>query len=901
MAQDTLIGSAAGIDPEDLRDWYESLDDILFRYGSAEAATLLAKLEAYARQRGIEPHFSSITDYINTIPPEDQPEYPGDRAIERRIQSIIRWNAAAMVLRANKNDTGVGGHISTYASSATLYEVGYNHFFRGRGEDGVGDMVYFQGHAAPGMYARAFVEGRLDESHLEKFRREIPRGTGLSSYPHPWLMPDFWQFPTVSMGLGPITSIYHARFLRYLQNRGIKDTSASTVWAYLGDGEMDEPESLGAVTLPVRENLDNLIWVVNCNLQRLDGPVRGNGKIVQELEGVFRGAGWNVIKCLWGSGWDALLARDHDGKLVRRLNEVLDGEMQKYVVEGGAYTREHFFGADPDLAELIAEMSDDDIYKLRRGGHDAEKVYAAYARAKSLKNGRPTVILVQTVKGWGLGKAGEGLNVAHNTKKMTDEQLRAFRDRFEVPVEDKDLVKAPFYRFEPGTPEYDYLHGRRKTLAGFVPSRVPDDERLAVPPLESFKKFLEGTGPEKTASTTFVLGMLLAQLLRDKNVGERVVPIIPDEARTFGMESLFKQVGIYSPKGQLYEPVDRSQVMYYREAKDGQLLEEGINEAGAMASFVAAGTAYANVGLNMIPFYIYYSMFGFQRVGDLVWLAGDSRTKGFLCGGTSGRTTLNGEGLQHEDGHSQVMATTVPNLVAYDPAYGYELTVIVQDGLRRMYAEGEEVFYYLSVYNEAYYLPPMPADPDGKIREGIVKGMYLFKSTLESGSKTSVRPQLFGSGTILNEVVRAQKILEEKYGIGSDVWSVTSYNELARNARAADRWNRLHPAEPPRKGFIETVLDGRKGPFISSSDNIRAWADQVRQWVPGRYVVLATDGFGRSATRGELRRHFEIDAECVAFTTLRALADDGHYDATKLPEDLKALGINPDKVDPLGA
>jgi len=901
MAQDTLIGSAAGIDPEDLRDWFDSLDDILFRYGSAEAATLLAKLEGYARQRGIEPHFSSVTDYINSIPPEDQPEYPGDRSIERRIQSIIRWNAAAMVLRANKGDTGVGGHISTYASSATIYEVGYNHFFRGRGADGVGDMVYFQGHAAPGMYARAFVEGRLDESHLEKFRREIPRGTGLSSYPHPWLMPDFWQFPTVSMGLGPITSIYHARFLRYLQHRGIKDTSASTVWAYLGDGEMDEPESLGAITLPVRENLDNLIWVVNCNLQRLDGPVRGNGKIVQELEGIFRGAGWNVVKCLWGSGWDALLAKDHDGKLVKRLNEVLDGEMQKYVVEGGSYVREHFFGADPELAEMVADLSDEEIQKLRRGGHDAEKVYAAYARAKSLKNGRPTVILVQTVKGWGLGKAGEGLNVAHNTKKMTDEQLRAFRDRFEAPIKDEDLVKAPFYRPEPGTDEYEYLHAKRKALGGFLPSRVPDTERLTVPPLESFKKFLEGTGPDKTASTTFVLGMLLAQLLRDKNIGERIVPIIPDEARTFGMESLFKQVGIYSPKGQLYEPVDRSQVMYYREATDGQLLEEGINEAGAMSSFVAAGTAYANVGLHMIPFYIYYSMFGFQRVGDLIWLAGDSRAKGFLCGGTSGRTTLNGEGLQHEDGHSQVMAGTVPNLVAYDPAFGYELTVIVQDGLRRMYGEGEEVFYYLSVYNEAYHLPAMPADPDGKVREGIVKGMYLFKSTQGSNPDAAARPQLFGSGTILNEVLRAQQILEEKYGIGSDVWSVTSYNELAREARATDRWNRLHPADAPRKSFIESTLDGRTGPFVSSSDNIRVWADQVREWVPGRYTVLATDGFGRSATRKELRRHFEIDAECVVYATLEALADEGQFDAAKLPAELKALGIDPEKVDPMGA
>ncbi|HEX6983937.1 MAG TPA: pyruvate dehydrogenase (acetyl-transferring), homodimeric type [Planctomycetaceae bacterium] len=899
MAQDTLIGSASGIDPEEIRDWYESLEDILYRYGSKEAGALLKQLESYARRRGVDVPFEATTDYVNTIPPEDQPEYPGDLALERRIKSIIRWNAAAMVVRANKGDTGVGGHISTYASSATLYEVGYNHFFRGRGADGLGDMVYFQGHAAPGMYARAFVEGRLDEGHLEKFRREIPRGAGLSSYPHPWLMPDFWQFPTVSMGLGPITSLYHARFLRYLQNRGLKDTSGSTVWCFLGDGEMDEPESLGAITLPVRENLDNVIWVVNCNLQRLDGPVRGNGKIVQELEGVFRGAGWNVIKVLWGTGWDPLFARDREGKLVRRMNEVIDGELQKYVVEGGAYVREHFFGTDPDLLDLVADMSDEEISKLRRGGHDAEKVYAAYSKAKRLKNGRPTVILAQTIKGWGLGAAGEGQNVAHNTKKMTEDQLRAFRDRFEIPVKDEDLAKAPFYRPEPGSPEYEYIHAHREKLGGFVPSRVPTDERLTVPPLETFKRFLEGTGPDKTASTTFVLGQLISKLLKDKNLGERVVPIIPDEARTFGMESLFAQVGIYAPHGQLYEPVDRKVALYYREAQDGQLLEEGINEAGAMSSFVAAGTAYSNVGLHMIPFYIYYSMFGFQRVGDLIWLAGDSRTRGFLCGGTSGRTTLNGEGLQHEDGHSQVIASTVPNLVAYDPAYGYELTVIVQDGLRRMYAENEDVFYYLSVYNEAYYLPPMPEDPDGKVREGILKGLYLFKSSPES--KAKVRPQLFGSGTILNEVVRAQQILEEKYGIGSDVWSATSYNELARDARATARWNRLHPNEAPKRSHLETALAGRTGPFVSSSDNIRAWADQVREWIPGRYIVLGTDGFGRSATRGELRRHFEVDAESVVYATLRALADEGHYDAKKLPDDLKALGLDPDKVDPMGA
>ncbi len=904
MAQDILLDAAAGLDPDELQDWYESLDDILHRYGADEAAALLRTLEAYARKRGVSLPFEATTPYVNSIALEDQPAYPGDLEMERRIKSIVRWNAAAMVLRANKGDTGVGGHISTYASSATLYEVGYNHFFRGRGHKdgengGIGDMIYFQGHAAPGMYARAYVEGRLDDSQLEKFRRELPRGTGLSSYPHPWLMPDFWQFPTVSMGLGPITSLYHARFLRYLEARGLADTSHSTVWAFLGDGEMDEPECLGAVTLPVREGLDNVVWVINCNLQRLDGPVRGNGKIVQELEGVFRGAGWNVIKCLWGSGWDELLARDHDGKLVKRMGEIVDGELQKYVVEGGAYIREHFFGVDPDLADMVADWPDERIAKLRRGGHDPEKVYAAYAEATK-RNGRPSVILVQTVKGWGLGDAGEGRNVAHNTKKMTEEQLRLFRDRFDVPVKDEELIHAPFYRPEPGTPEYEYIHKHRAALGGPVPSRVPTEERLVVPALETFKKFLEGTGEGRTASTTFVLGLLLSKLLKDKNLGERIVPIIPDEARTFGFESLFAQVGIYSPKGQLYEPVDRGVALYYRETIDGQLLEEGINEAGAMASFVAAATAYANVGLHMIPFYVYYSMFGFQRVGDTIWLAADSRSKGFLCGGTSGRTSLNGEGLQHQDGHSQVMAGTVPNLVAYDPAFGYELTVIVQDGLRRMYAEGENVFYYLSVYNDAYYMPPMPPDAD-RVREGIVKGMYLYKSTLEQGSKSAARPQLFGSGPILNDVIRAQQILEEFYGIGCDVWSVASYNELAREARATSRRNLLHPGETPLRSYVETVLADREGPFVAASDNIRAWPDQIRQWVPGRYVALGTDGFGRSETRQELRRHFEVDAESVVFAALRSLADAGRYDAARLPEDLKKLGLDPDKVDPMGA
>ena len=900
MAQDTVIGTTEGIDPEELRDWFESLEDILYRYGSTEAGTLLKNLETYARRRGVHSPFDATTEYINTIPPEDQPEYPGDLALERRIKSLVRWNAAAMVVRGNKNDTGIGGHTSTYASSATLYEVGYNHFFRGRTKDQLGDMVYFQGHASPGMYARAFVEGRLDEDHLINFRREIPRDTGLSSYPHPWLMPDFWQFPTVSMGLGPITSLYHARFLRYLENRGLLDTSNSTVWAFLGDGEMDEPESLGAITLPVREKLDNVIWVVNCNLQRLDGPVRGNGKIVQELEGVFRGAGWNVIKCLWGTGWDDLFAKDPDGKLIQRMGEVVDGEMQKYIVEGGAYVREHFFGVDPDLLDLVSHLSDDEIAKLRRGGHDSEKVYAAYARAKSLKNGHPTVILAHTVKGWGLGTAGEGQNVAHNTKKMTADQWRDFRDRFEISAADvEDLSEIPFVRFDPGSPEQKYIEEHREKLGGVVPARIPSEERLEIPSLDAFKKILEGTGPDKAASTTFVLGVILTQLLRDKKLGPRIVPIIPDEARTFGMESLFKQVGIYSPHGQLYEPVDRAQLMYYREATDGQLLEEGISEAGAMSSFVAAGTAYSNLNLPMLPFFIYYSMFGFQRVGDLIWLAADSRAKGFLCGGTSGRTTLNGEGLQHGDGHSQVMASTVPTLISYDPAFGYEVAVIVQDGMRRMYGEGEEIFYYISVYNEAYYLPGMPDDPDGKVREGILRGLYRFKAGEDNGTKH--RPQLFGSGPILNQSLRAQEILLEQFGIASDVWSATSYTELARDARAASRKDRFHAGETPRASHLTSTLKGIDGPIIAASDNIRAWADQIREWVPGRYVVLGTDGFGRSATRPELRRHFEIDAENIAFAALRALAEDGHYDAKRLGEAIQKLGLDPEQVDPATA
>jgi pyruvate dehydrogenase E1 component len=896
----TTEGVVQGIDRDELEEWYESLESVLHRYGPERTQQLLVQLRERAYLRGVMMPFSATTPYINTIPVEDQPRYPGNLEIERRIKSIIRWNAMAMVVRANKKFDGLGGHISTYASSATLYEVAQNHFFHGRTDDHPGDMVYFQGHASPGMYARAFVEGRLDESHLDHFRRETVRGQGLSSYPHPWLMENFWQFPTVSMGLGPICSIYHARFLRYLQHRGIMDTSKSHVWSFVGDGEVDEPETLGALTLASREHLDNLIWVINCNLQRLDGPVRGNGKIIQELEGAFRGAGWNCIKVVWGGDWDPLLARDYNGKLVKRMGEIVDGQYQKYGVSNGAHIREHFFD-DPELQEIVDHLSDEKLEKLRRGGHDPEKVYAAF-KAATEYTGAPTVILAKTIKGYGLGEAGEGRNVAHNTKKMNLEELEDFRTRFNIPIDLDQVDEMPFYRPPEDSEEHAYLHSRREQLGGFVPERKPTDERLNVPPLDdkAFARQLRGT-EEGTASTTMAYGNVLMGLMRNKTIGKRIVPIIPDEARTFGMEAFFSTFGIYSSKGQLYEPVDRTDaagkenLLYYKEAKDGQVLEEGINEAGAMSSFIAAGTSYANLGTTMIPFYVYYSMFGFQRVGDLIWCAADSRAKGFLVGGTSGRTTLNGEGLQHEDGHSQLVATTVPNIVAYDPAWAYELAVIIQDGLRRMYADGENIFYYLSVYNEELSMPPLP-EQEG-ITEGILRGMYRASST-DSGEGQPKRPQLFGSGTILPQVLKAQQMLKDNYGIGTDVWSVTSYSQLCRDAMATTRWNRLHPDGDARLSYLESVLDGVEGPFIAASDNVRLVPDQIRQWIPGHYTILGTDGFGRSDTRQTLRRHFEIDPQCTTYATLHALAEEGHFDRGRLPGVLEELGINPDKIDP---
>lgn len=897
MTEQVTDGSVLGIDPTELEEWYASLEDVIHRYGPEKVTQLLVNLRERAYIRGVMIPFTATTPYINTIPVADQPAYPGDLEIERRIKSIIRWNALAMVHRANSSpEGGTGGHISTFASSASLYEVGQNHFFHARTEDHTGDMVYFQGHASPGMYARAFVEGRLDESHLEHFRRELPRGQGLCSYPHPWLMPNFWQFPTVSMGLGPITAIYHARFLKYLQNRGLLDTAKSRVYCFVGDGEVDEPETLGALTLASRENLDNLCFIVNCNLQRLDGPVRGNSKIIQELEGAFRGAGWNAIKVIWGGDWDPILARDADGKLVKRMGEIIDGQYQKYSVEGGDYIRDHFFGVDDDLLNMVDHISDEQLCKMKRGGHDPEKVYAAFKAAQE-HSGAPTVILAKTIKGYGLGEAGEGRNNTHNEKKLNEEELINFRSRFGIPLNDEEVKSAPFYRFPEDSPEHKYLQERRTDLGGYLPARKPSEESLPVPDWTPYEKFLKRSAGN-TFSTTFAFGQLLSNLLKVKEFGERIVPIIPDEARTFGMEGLFKQVGIYACKGQLYEPVDRSQAMYYREAKDGQLLEEGINEAGAISSFIAAGTAYSNLGFPMVPFYVYYSMFGFQRVGDQIWLAGDARVKGFLVGGTSGRTTLNGEGLQHQDGHSQLVASTVSNLVSYDPAYAYELAVIIQDGLKRMYVDNEEVLYYLSVYNGNYEHPEMPNE---ECREGIIKGMYKLSSNEVEKAAVEVRPQLFGSGPILQSALEAQKILAEKYNVATDVWSVTSYNELAREARSVQRWNRLHPEQAPKKSYLEQQFEGVSGPFIATSDNVRTVSEQIKDWLPGRYIPLGTDGFGRSETHEALRRHFEIDAECTTYFTLLSLVEEGLLEKSILPQALKDLGIDPDKVDPATA
>jgi pyruvate dehydrogenase E1 component len=889
--------------PDETAEWLESLDDFIRRHGTDRASHLLAAIENDAHRRGVPLPFQANTPYTNTIPRDRQPRYPGSREIERRLRSIIRWNAMAMVVQANLEDSGIGGHISTYASAATLYEVGFNHFFRGKDHPGGGDFVYFQGHASPGVYARAFLEGRLTEEQLRRFRREIPspssshngrpRGVGLSSYPHPWLMPDFWEFPTVSMGLSPLMAIYQARFNRYLQDRGLKDTSQQRVWCFVGDGETDEPETLGSITLASREKLDNLCFVINCNLQRLDGPVRGSGKIIQELEAAFRGAGWNVIKVIWGSDWDPLLAADDKGLLVQRMNEVVDGQFQKYVVESGAYIREHFFGSSPELKRMVDHLSDEQIRKLNRGGHDPEKVYAAYHAAVAHK-GSPTVILAKTIKGYGLGEAGEGRNVTHQQKELNKAELRAFRSRFGVPIGDEQVEKAPFYLPAEDGQELQYLRERRQQLGGFLPARTEKAAPLDVPTLDSLGEFLRGSGQREVA-TIMAFVRLLSRLIRDEKLGKLVVPIIPDEARTFGMDVLFRQCGIYSHHGQLYEPVDMETLLYYREAYDGQLLEEGITEAGAMASFLAAGTSYANHGLSLIPFFSFYSMFGFQRIGDLIWAAADSRCRGFLMGGIAGRTTLAGEGLQHQDGHSHLLAATVPNLLAYDPAYAYELAIIIQDGMRRMLQEQQSIFYYVTMYNETYLQPPMPAG----VAEGILKGLYLLRTIQSNGKDKKARPQLLGSGPILREVLQAQQILADDFGVGTDVWSVTSYKELRSDALAAERWNMLHPQQKPRGSHLQECLGQAEGPVVAASDYLRLVPEQIARWLPGRYSVLGTDGFGRSDTRQALRRHFEVDAGHIAFATLSTLYKLGRIELTALKKAIKDLDIDPDQADPI--
>jgi pyruvate dehydrogenase E1 component len=893
VAQAETAATPADPDPLETAEWLDSLRSVLESHGPERVAFLLGELSEAAHRAGVELPFTATTPYINTISEERQPPYPGNREIERRIKSIIRWNAMAMVSRANKIDSSTGGHISTFASAATLYEVAFNHFFRGKGDDYTGDQIYFQGHAAPGIYARAFLEGRLTEQHLENFRRELAPGGGLSSYPHPWLMPSFWEFPTVSMGLAPIMAIYQARFNKYLCNRGIRPAINGHVWAFLGDGECDEPESLGAITLAAREQLDNLIFVVNCNLQRLDGPVRGNGKIIQELEGAFRGAGWNVIKVIWGDTWDPLLARDKHGLLVKRMGEVVDGQYQKYTVSPGAYIREHFFGKYPELAQMVRGMSDEELKKLRRGGHDPEKVYAAYQAAVECK-GKPTVILAKTVKGYGLGEIGEGRNATHQQKKLSEKEYREFRSRFGIPISDDDVAQAPFYRPPADSEEMQYLHARRQALGGFVPSRITRPVRSEMPRLAEYAEFLAGSG-DREPSTTAAFVSLLTRLLKDRRVGKQIVPIVPDESRTFGMESLFRQVGIYSAVGQLYEPVDSDAVMYYREARDGQILEEGITEAGSMASFIAAGTAYASHGINMIPFFIYYSMFGFQRIGDLIWAACDCRAKGFLIGGTAGRTTLAGEGLQHQDGHSLLNAIAFPTVRSYDPAFAYEIAVIVLDGMRRMYEEGEDAIYYLTVGNENYRHPALPPG----VEEGILRGLYPLAHRDCGPQRPQV--QLLGSGAILRETLRAQELLASRYQVSSRVWSVTSYTELRRDAQATQRWNMLHPAEPPRRSYLETALAGQSGPFLAASDYVRAVSEQIDPWVPGGLFVLGTDGFGRSELRPPLRRHFEVDAECICLAALYQLSRAGALPAAQAAAAVAELGIDPEKVDPLKA
>jgi pyruvate dehydrogenase E1 component len=889
MDQDTLVPK--NIEDEGIQEWLESLDSVLESSGPDVAREILERLRAHATVSGIDLPFTANTPYANTIPARLEPLFPGNQELERRIKSLIRWNALAMVVRANRVEHNIGGHISTYASAATLYEVGFNHFFRARSDLFEGDTVYFQGHAAPGVYSRAFLEGRLSVEKLENFRRELKSGGGLSSYPHPWLMPDFWEYPTVSMGLSPLMAIYQARFNRYLENRGLKPKTDAKVWAFLGDGETDEPESLGAITLASREHLDNLIFVVNCNLQRLDGPVRGNGQIIQELESAFRGARWNVIKVLWGSEWDPILERDTEGLLVKRMGEMVDGEYQKLVVSSGEYVRQFFFGSDPRLLKLVEPLPDDALRRLRLGGHDPRKVYAAYKAAVEHKGG-PTVILARTIKGYGLGEAGEGKNVTHQQKKLNEEELREFRSRFGIPVSDTDLGEVPFYRPSEDSEEVRYLRARREALGGYTPSRKVRSAPLQADHDELFKEFFEGSEGRDVSTTMAFVGML-RKMLKDPEMGKLIVPIVPDEARTFGMESLFRTVGIYSSVGQKYEPVDVNTLLYYKEAQNGQILEEGITEAGSMASFIAAGTSYATHGINTIPFFIYYSMFGFQRIADFIWAAADMRTRGFLLGGTSGRTTLSGEGLQHQDGNSHVLALPVPNLLAYDPAYAFEIAVIIQEGIRRMYKEGENVFYYITVMNEPYAMPPMPGD----VKDGILKGMYCFREA--KNKKAKLRAQLFGSGAILNEVLRAQDILEQRYSVAADVWSVTSYKCLYTDAIEAERWNRLHPDETPRVPYLAEQLKDSPGVLVAASDYLKTLPLSLSKWMPRRLAALGTDGFGRSESRESLRNFFEVDARFVVLATLHELAQEGLVGEATVQNAIKDFGINPDKSNPL--
>ncbi len=877
------------IDPIETQEWLDALESVAKNEGSDRAKYLLAVLGNKARDLGAGVEAEITTPYCNTILPKDEARMPGDLFMERRIRSLIRWNAMAMVMRANDNDEGLGGHISSFSSSATLYDIGFNYFFRGPEGEQEGDLVFFQGHIAPGIYARAYLEGRLTEDQMDHYRREVD-GHGLSSYPHPWLMPDFWQFPTVSMGLGPIQAIYQAHVMRYLSARGLINRGDRKVWAFLGDGECDEPESLGAISLAGREKLENLIFVINCNLQRLDGPVRGNGKIVQELEGVFRGAGWNVVKVLWGRHWDPLFEKDTKGLLIKRMNECVDGEYQNYKANGGAYTREHFFGKYPELLEMVKDMTDDEIMNLNRGGHDPYKMYAAYNEAVNHK-GQPTVILAQTVKGYGTGKSGQAKNDTHSMKKVALDDLKDFRDRFSIPLDDEQLKTVPYFRPSPESPELKYMMDRRQKLGGLYPQRRSDFEALSVPGLDALGPQLQDSG-KREISTTMSFVRILSTLSKDKSIGERIVPIVPDEARTFGMEGMFRQLGIYTSEGQKYMPHDSDQIMWYKESKTGQILEEGINEAGAMSAWIAAATAYSNHNCPMIPFYIFYSMFGLQRTMDLVWAAGDSQARGFLIGATAGRTTLNGEGLQHEDGHSHLMAAMIPNCVSYDPTYGYELAVIVQDGIKRMFHDKENKFYYITVMNENYHHTAMPAGAE----EGIIKGLYLLE---EGQASVKKRVQLMGSGTILREVRAAAEILRSDFGVEADVWSATSFNELRRDGMDTARWNMLHPEEAPRQSYVESCLAERKGPVIVATDYMKSYADQIREFVPGTFRVLGTDGYGRSDTRTKLREFFEVNSHYVVVAALKALADEGVIKASEVTKAIKKFNINPEKVNPL--